>query len=82
MIHKQFQVVKVDVGNFDHNLDITRRYDEPTKNGIPAAVIVSPDDRILYSTKAGELSNAHRMNDDGIYGFFKQAIANSQTAAR
>lgn len=82
LIQQQFQVVKIDVGNFDHNLDITRRYDEPTKNGIPAAVIVSPDDKILYSTKAGELSNARRMNDDGVYGFFKQAISSSKTASR
>jgi len=82
LIHQQFLVVKIDVGNFDHNLDITKRYGEPTKNGIPAAVIVSPDDKVLYSTKAGELSNARRMNDDGVYGFFKQAIASSQTAAK
>ncbi|MBB5359557.1 protein disulfide-isomerase [Rhodanobacter sp. ANJX3] len=82
LIHQQFQVVKIDVGNFDHNLDITKRYDDPTKNGIPAAVIVSPDDKILYSTKAGELSNARRMNDDGVYGFFKQAIASSQSKAK
>ena len=82
LIHQKFQVVKIDVGNFDHNLDITKRYDDPTKNGIPAAVIVSPDDKILYSTKAGELSNARRMNDDGVYGFFQQAIATSQSTAK
>lgn len=82
LIHQQFQVVKIDVGNFDHNLDITKRYGDPTQKGIPAAVIVSPDDKILYSTKAGELSNARRMNDDGVYGFFKQAIATSQSAAK
>lgn len=82
LIHQQFQVVKIDVGNFDHNLDIAKRYDDPTRKGIPAAVIVSADNKILYSTKAGELSNARRMNDDGVYGFFKQAIANSQSAAK
>ena len=81
LIRQQFQVVKIDVGNFDHNLDITQRYNEPTKNGIPAAVILSPDDRLLYSTRAGELSNARRMNDEGVYGFFKQAIAKAQSAA-
>jgi thiol:disulfide interchange protein len=82
LIKQQFQVVKVDVGNFDHNLDITQRYGDPTKNGIPAAVIVSPDNTVLYSTKAGELSNARRMNDDGVYGFFKQAIATSQSTTK
>lgn len=81
LIRQQFQVVKIDVGNFDHNLDISQRYNEPTKNGIPAAVILSSDDRLLYSTRAGELSNARRMNDEGVYGFFKQAIAKAQSAA-
>lgn len=77
LMKQQFQVVKVDVGNFDHNLDITQRYNDPVKKGIPAAVIVSADDKVLYSTRAGELSNARRMNDEGVYGFFKQAIAQS-----
>jgi thioredoxin 1 len=78
LIRREFQVVKVDVGNFDHNLDIVNSYGNPIGKGIPAAVIVSPDDRILYSTRTGELSDARRMNADGIYGFFKQAIASAK----
>jgi thioredoxin 1 len=82
LIRQQFQVVKIDVGNFDHNLDLAQRYDNPTKNGIPAAVILSAEGKLLYSTRAGELSNARRMNDEGVYGFFKQAIATAQSTAK
>lgn len=49
LIQKRFQVVMIDVGNFDHSPGITKCDDEPTKNGIPAAALVSPDDTILYS---------------------------------
>jgi thiol-disulfide isomerase/thioredoxin len=81
LIKHEFQVVKIDVGNFDRNLDIAKRYGNPIQKGIPAAVIVSADDKMLYSTKAGELSNARRMNADGVYGFFKQAIATAKSGS-
>jgi protein disulfide-isomerase len=81
LLKQQFQVVKIDVGNFDHNLDIANRYGNPIQKGIPAAVIVSANDKVLYSTKAGELSNARRMNADGVYGFFKQAIATAKSGS-
>lgn len=72
LIGKSFVVVKVDVGNFDHHLKISRRYGDPIQNGIPAAVVVSPAGKLLYTTRAGELANAREMNDDGIYRFFDQ----------
>jgi protein disulfide-isomerase len=75
LMAQRFKVVKVDVGNFDHNLDVTAAYGEPTKKGIPSAVIVSPDNKVLYVTRAGELADARRMSDDGVYEFFTQAAA-------
>lgn len=75
LMARHFVVVKVDVGRFDRNLDISSVYGEPTKKGIPAAVVLSPDNEILYATRAGELSNARRMNDTGVYDFFQSAVA-------
>jgi len=71
----KFRVVKVDVGHFDHNVDISTAYGNATKKGIPSAVIVSPDNTILFMTKAGELADARRMSEDGIYQFFTKAQA-------
>ncbi len=67
-----FNIVKVDVGNFDRNLDIVAAYGNPIKKGIPAAVVVSADNKVLYATKAGELANARRMSETGIYDFFRR----------
>ena len=72
---RKFKVVKVDVGNFDHNLDVTAAYGEPTKKGIPSAVIVSPENKVLFITRAGELADARSMSDDGVYEFFTKAAA-------
>lgn len=73
-IAAQFKLVKINVGNFDRNLDVTGRYGDPIKNGIPAAVILSPDNQVLYATRAGELADARRMGDDGIERFFSRVL--------
>ncbi|MBG6222979.1 MULTISPECIES: thioredoxin family protein [unclassified Janthinobacterium] len=76
LMQQHFKVVKVDVGNFDHNQDVAQAYGNPLKKGIPAAVIVSSDNNsVLYATKGGELANARRMSESGIYDFFKQAAS-------
>ncbi|MDB5766786.1 MAG: putative thiol-disulfide isomerase and thioredoxin, partial [Collimonas fungivorans] len=67
-----------DVGNFDKNLDVAQSYGNPIKKGIPAAVLLSPDNKILYSTKAGELADARRMGENGIYDFFNKEIVKRQ----
>lgn len=72
LVAQSFQVVKVDVGNFDHNLDVAAHYGDPIKQGIPAAVVLSPNDEVLYATKAGELADARRMSESGVYDFFKR----------
>jgi protein disulfide-isomerase len=74
LIDSRFVVVKIDVGNFDKNLDLAQRYGNPIQKGIPAAVVVTPDNRVLYSTKAGELANARRMGERGIYDFFSKVL--------
>jgi protein disulfide-isomerase len=71
----KFKLVKIDVGHFDHNVDVSTAYGDATKKGIPSAVIVSPDNRILFMTKAGELADARSMSEDGIYQFFTKAEA-------
>ena len=66
LLADEFKVVKVDVGNFDRNLDSSAAYGNPIKQGIPA-VVLSPDNAVLYATRAGELADARRMSEIGIY---------------
>ena len=67
LIQGKFDVVKIDVGNFDKNLELDARYGHPIKTGIPAVVVVDADNQVIYSTKGGELANARRMGEQGIY---------------
>jgi protein disulfide-isomerase len=74
LIDTRFIVVKIDVGNFDKNLDVVKHYGYPTGKGIPAAVVLSPGDKVIYATRAGELADARHMGEDGIYDFFAKVV--------
>ena len=70
LIAKNYRVVKVNVGRFDRNVDVAESYGIPLKNGIPAVVVLSQRGKVIYATRAGELADAEKMGDRGIYEFF------------
>jgi thioredoxin 1 len=75
LINKSFKVVKVNVGRFDQNVDVAERYGVPLKMGIPAVVVLDSDGKVTYSTRAGELADARKMGETGIYDFFVKVAA-------
>ncbi len=77
---REFRVVKVDVGRFDRNLDIATGYGGVIDKGIPSAVIVSPQNKVLFATRAGELADARGMSESGIRDFFTRALATARAA--
>jgi thioredoxin 1 len=75
LIDGKFHVVKIDVGNFDKNLDLANHYGNPIKMGIPAVVELGANDQVIYSTKGGELADARKMGEQGIYDFLSAKLA-------
>jgi protein disulfide-isomerase len=69
LVSKDFRVVKVDVGRFDRNVDVAESYGVPLKQGIPAIVVLSPTNKVLYATRTGELADAREMGERGIHDF-------------
>ncbi|PTT77805.1 thiol reductase thioredoxin [Pelomonas sp. HMWF004] len=78
LIAKSFKVVKVDVGRFDRNVDIAEAYRVPLKKGIPAVAVLSPEGKLLYATEGGELADARKMGDQGVYDFFTRVAATAR----
>jgi thioredoxin 1 len=75
LIEARFDVVKIDVGNFDKNLYLAKRYGNPIAKGIPALVLLGADNQVLYATSNGELANAGQMTEQSIYDFLKHKLA-------
>ena len=67
-----YHVVRIDVGQWDNNLDIAKRYGDPIAKGIPAVVILDPDGQTISSTGGGELANARTATAGEILSMLKQ----------
>jgi len=48
---QHFHVVRIDVGLFNHNVDVSDAYGSAMDGGIPAIVILSPGSQVLATTK-------------------------------
>jgi protein disulfide-isomerase len=70
VIDERFVVVKVDVGRFDRNVDIAKRYGVPLKEGIPTVAVLGADGNAVFATSAGELASARSMGEDDLLRFF------------
>lgn len=79
LLSRNFKIVKVNVGHFDKNLDVAKAYGVPLQMGIPAVAIIATNNQVVYVSREGELANARKMGDDGIYEFFKRVTAPTMT---
>jgi thioredoxin-like negative regulator of GroEL len=70
LLDGRFVVVKVDVGRFDRNDDIARRYGVPLKKGIPTVAVLAADGSASFVTSGGELADARSMGEDALVAFF------------
>jgi thioredoxin 1 len=68
LIGPAFEVVKVDVGYWDHNLDVAGEYGNAIANGIPAVVVYTADGKLVGSSADGSLANARAMTEAQVLG--------------
>lgn len=71
MVEESFVVAKVDVGNWDRNLDVAERYGNPIAHGIPAAVFLDGSGDVVAATLMGELSRARTFGAEDVAEFLR-----------
>ncbi|HJV72928.1 MAG TPA: thioredoxin family protein [Noviherbaspirillum sp.] len=68
---EHFNIIKVNVGRFDKNLDLARTYGNPISKGIPGAAIVTPQGATLYAGPLISLISPYQT----IKTYVRQAVA-------
>jgi len=72
IIAANYEVVHIDVGEFDKNLDLMEKYDVPRKKGIPGLAVLDPDGKLVYSQKNGEFENARGLGETDFREFLEK----------
>lgn len=74
-VGKSFVVTKVEIGNWDRNMDIAERFGNPTRKGIPAVAVLDAKGKLIRATAAGELASARAMGEDQVLAVFDKLAA-------
>ncbi|MGH9430697.1 MAG: thioredoxin family protein [Terriglobia bacterium] len=72
LVERNFVVVKINVGKFDKNLDLARKYHVPLKYGIPALAVLDSRGRLLYAQDHGQFEDARHMRSPAFKEFFEK----------
>lgn len=72
LVARSYEVVHVDVGEYNKNLDLAERYEVPLKKGVPAIAVLESNGKLLYSQKGGEFEKARSMGPEDIVAFLRR----------
>jgi thioredoxin 1 len=72
ILDANYVLVHVNVGRYDANLDLAKRYGIPLEKGVPALVVLSDTGKLLYSQKSGEFEAMRRMQASSVTNFLVQ----------
>jgi len=67
-----FVLVHVDIGEFDKNLDLAKKYNIPLDKGAPAVAVLSSDGTLVYSSGSGEFEAARTMMRKDLIAFLER----------
>lgn len=81
LVDANFHVVHVDIGRYDHNLDIAKQYQTNLKGGVPAVAVLSSAGKLLWSQNNKEFEKASTLDPQIIIAFLNKWKPPPVTAA-
>lgn len=69
LLKANFILVDINIGQFDMNKDIARKYDVPLEKGVPALAVLDENGKPLFSQKKGEFESMARMDPKSVTDF-------------
>src|SRR5947209_14796172 len=70
LLNDNFVLVHVDVGQYDKNLDVAKRYHANLEKGVPSLAVLSPRGLVLYSTE--DFERARVLSEADVIAFLEK----------
>lgn len=70
LLNDNFVLVHVDVGRYDKNLDLAKRYRVNLQKGVPSLAVLSARGAVLYST--GDFERARVLSEEDVIAFLEK----------
>ena len=74
LLKNNYEILYVDVGDKDKNINLIRKYGVQGEFGTPTVFVINSNGRVLNLNTAVSWRNAHSINDDYKYEYLKSFI--------
>jgi thioredoxin 1 len=72
--NRHFDLLKIDVGQFDRNVELAKSVGVDINQGIPTAVFFAPDGKRIGATNQGELASSSLLGADQVQTFLRAIV--------
>lgn len=72
VLKPNYELVDVDIGEENKNLDIAAQYEVPLNRGVPAIAVLDSSGKLIYSQQSGEWERARGLGPDDLIAFLKK----------
>jgi thioredoxin 1 len=72
LVNANYHVIHINVGNYDANIDLAKKYEVPLEKGVPSLAILDPDGKLVVSQKKGEFESTVRIGPEDVVDFLKK----------
>ncbi len=72
LIEKNYVLVHIDVGRFDKNRELAKKYRVPLDKGVPALAVLDSQGKLLYAQDQGQFEDARHLDFESIKAFFEK----------
>lgn len=72
VVNANYHVVHVNIGNYDANLDIAKKYQVPLDKGVPVIAVLDAKGSLLYSQQHGEFESSVKIGPQDVVAFLQK----------
>ena len=72
LIQKHFVLVHIDIGQYDRNVEVAKRYRVPLEKGVPALAILDSTGKLLFSQRNKEFEKMGAVTPRDVTEFLKR----------
>jgi len=72
VLNANYELVNIDIGEGNKNLDLAAHYEVPLNRGVPAVAVLDSTGKLLYSQQSGEWERARALAPEDLVQFLKQ----------
>jgi thioredoxin 1 len=80
LLNQNFEMVNVNIGRYDKNVDLAKSYGIPLEKGVPALVVLAPSGKVLYAQTHGEFEKMRTLESSDVTKFLMQWKPETKTA--